>query len=50
MFLHIALSYTLLVPGSRFTAARVIATADEPRKARAQVEGTIDRLLKGLGY
>jgi AcrR family transcriptional regulator len=36
--------------GALNTAARVIATADEPQKARAQVEGTIDRLLKGLGY
>src|SRR5688572_14510270 len=32
--------------GALNTAARVIATADDPRKARAQVEGTIDRLLK----
>lgn len=36
--------------GALNTAARVIATSDEPQKARAQVEGTIDRLLKGLGY
>lgn len=36
--------------GALNTAARVIATADEPQKARAQVEGTIDRLLAGLGY
>ena len=36
--------------GALNTAARVIATSDEPQKARAQVEGTIERLLKGLGY
>lgn len=36
--------------GALNTAARVIATADDSTKARAQVEGTIDRLLKGLGY
>lgn len=36
--------------GALNTAARVIATADEPQKARVQVEVTIDRLLKGLGY
>jgi AcrR family transcriptional regulator len=36
--------------GALNTAARVIATSDEPQNARAQVEGTIDRLLKGLGY
>src|SRR5918993_5092867 len=36
--------------GALNTAARVIATSDEPEKAREQVEGTIDRLLKGLGY
>ena len=39
-----------VILGALNTAARVIATADEPTKARAQVEGTIDRLLKGLGY
>ena len=36
--------------GALNTAARVIATADDRRKARAQVEGTIQRLLGGLGY
>ena len=36
--------------GALNTAARVIAQADDPNKARTQVEGTIDRLLKGLGY
>lgn len=36
--------------GALNTAARVIAQAEDPQKARAQVEGTIDRLLKGLGY
>jgi AcrR family transcriptional regulator len=36
--------------GALNTAARVIAQADDPVKARTQVEGTIDRLLKGLGY
>ena len=36
--------------GALNTAGRVIATSDEPQKARAQVEGTIERLLKGLGY
>ncbi len=36
--------------GALNTAARVIATSAEPEKARVQVEGTIDRLLKGLGY
>lgn len=36
--------------GALNTAARVIATADDPSKARVQVEGTIQRLLKGLGY
>lgn len=36
--------------GALNTSARVIAQADDPQKARAQVEGTIDRLLKGLGY
>ena len=36
--------------GALNTAARVIATSTEPQKARVQVEGTIDRLLKGLGY
>ena len=36
--------------GALNTAARVIATSDDPQKARVQVEGTIERLLKGLGY
>ena len=36
--------------GALNTAARVIATSDDPDKARAQVEGTIERLLRGLGY
>jgi AcrR family transcriptional regulator len=36
--------------GALNTAGRVIATSAEPQKARVQVEGTIDRLLKGLGY
>ena len=36
--------------GALNTSARVIAQAEDPEKARAQVEGTIDRLLKGLGY
>jgi AcrR family transcriptional regulator len=36
--------------GALNTAARVIATSDEPAKARGQVEETIQRLLKGLGY
>jgi AcrR family transcriptional regulator len=36
--------------GALNTAARVIAQSDDPQKARMQVEGTIDRLLKGLGY
>jgi AcrR family transcriptional regulator len=36
--------------GALNTAARVIATSDDPHKARAQVEETIQRLLKGLGY
>lgn len=36
--------------GALNTAARVIAQADDPQKARAEVEGTIDRLLNGLGY
>ena len=36
--------------GALNTSARVIAQAEDPQKARAQVEGTIDRLLKGLGY
>lgn len=36
--------------GALNTAARVIATADDPQKARTQVDGTIERLLKGLGY
>jgi AcrR family transcriptional regulator len=36
--------------GALNTAARVIATSDEPAKARVQVESTIERLLKGLGY
>lgn len=36
--------------GALNTAARVIATSPDPQKAREQVEGTIDRLLKGLGY
>jgi AcrR family transcriptional regulator len=36
--------------GALNTAARVIATSTDPRKARLQVEDTIERLLKGLGY
>ena len=36
--------------GALNTAARVIDTAAEPAKARIQVEETINRLLKGLGY
>jgi AcrR family transcriptional regulator len=36
--------------GALNTAARVIATSDNPKKARVQVEGTIERLLRGLGY
>jgi hypothetical protein len=36
--------------GALNTAARVIATSSDPEKARAQVEETIQRLLKGLGY
>jgi AcrR family transcriptional regulator len=36
--------------GALNTSARVIATSTEPDKARVQVEGTIDRLLNGLGY
>ncbi len=36
--------------GALNTAARVIATSDDPANARTQVESTIDRLLKGLGY
>ena len=36
--------------GALNTAARVIATSNDPKKARAQVESTIERLLKGLGY
>lgn len=36
--------------GALNTSARVIAQADDPEKARAHVESTIDRLLKGLGY
>lgn len=44
----IEMAHVLL--GALNTAARVIAQADDPTKARTQVEGTIDRLLKGLGY
>jgi len=44
----IEMAHVLL--GALNTAARVIATSDDPRNARTQVEGTIDRLLKGLGY
>jgi hypothetical protein len=36
--------------GALNTAARVIATAPDQKKARRQVEETIERLLKGLGY
>lgn len=36
--------------GALNTAARVIAGAADPQKARGQVEETIERLLKGLGY
>lgn len=36
--------------GALNTSARVIATADDPPRARVQVEDTIQRLLKGLGY
>jgi hypothetical protein len=36
--------------GALNTAARVIATSSDPKKARVQVEETIQRLLKGLGY
>lgn len=36
--------------GALNTAARVIATSPDPKNAREQVEATIDRLLKGLGY
>jgi AcrR family transcriptional regulator len=36
--------------GALNTAARVIAASNDPKKARVQVEETIQRLLKGLGY
>jgi AcrR family transcriptional regulator len=36
--------------GALNTAARVIATSNDPQKARVQVEETIQRLLRGLGY
>jgi AcrR family transcriptional regulator len=36
--------------GALNTAARVIATSNDPERARSQVEETIERLLKGLGY
>ena len=36
--------------GALNTAARVISTASDQKRARAQVEETIQRLLKGLGY
>ena len=44
----IEMAHVLL--GALNTAARVIATAEDPQKARGQVEDTIARLLKGLGY
>jgi AcrR family transcriptional regulator len=36
--------------GALNTAARVISAASDQKKARVQVEETIERLLKGLGY
>jgi AcrR family transcriptional regulator len=44
----IEMAHVLL--GALNTAARVIGTAPDSKKARAQVEETIERLLKGLGY
>ena len=44
----IEMAHVLL--GALNTSARVIATAEDPQRARMQVEDTIGRLLKGLGY
>ena len=37
-----------VILGALTTGARVIATAEDPKAARAQVEKTLDRLLAGL--
>jgi AcrR family transcriptional regulator len=37
-----------VILGALTTGARVIATADDPKTARAEVQKTIDRLLTGL--
>ena len=37
-----------VILGALTTGARVIATAEDPEKARAEVERTIDRLIAGL--